>query len=386
MQAERMARLILNMVPGLGPVRFAALLERFGSAASILGAKEPRIAGVPGIGPVLADAIVRAEETTPWRMQCTRAEKLGVEFVIPGDPGYPEALQEIHDPPILLYRWGAPCQGPAPQVIGVVGSRRTTIYGQDVARRLAMQLAEVGFVVVSGLARGIDTAAHRGAIQGGGLTWAVLGTGVDVIYPEENAELAVRIREQGVVLSEFPLGSTPDRRHFPMRNRILAGSALGVVVVEADRRSGALITARQALDQGRLLFAVPGKITSPLSRGPHALIKQGAKLVEDVEDILEEFEYLFPPRRTGRVSAAELDAGGGSAVCVPISDDPDEQVVLNLLSSGRTLLIDEIVAGADLELSKVVGVLFRLQLKRHVRQLPGQRFTMSLEERIGPDA
>jgi DNA processing protein len=374
---ERIARMILNMVPGMGPVRFAALLERFGSAASILGAGEQCLAGVPGIGGALASAIRCAVSDLPWREQLERAAKLGVEIVIDGDPGYPRSLAEIHDPPLVLYRWGAAAGAGVPQTIAVVGSRRTSIYGQDVARRLAFQLAELGFVVVSGLARGIDTAAHRGTIQASGVTWAILGTGVDVIYPAENAELAVRVREKGAVFSEFPLGSAPDRRHFPMRNRILAGCSMGVVVVEADRRSGALITARQALDQGRMIFAVPGKITSPLSRGPHALIKQGAKLVEGVEDILEEFEYLFPPRRMRQESADRPPVAVSNNVR---SEDPREQQLIEVLAGSGPKVIDDITAASGLDPGETAGLLFRLQLKKLVRQFPGQRYGLSVPE------
>jgi DNA processing protein len=254
--------------------------------------------------------------------------------------------------------------------MAIVGSRRTTLYGQEMARKLAFQLARVGVTVVSGLARGIDTAAHKGALQAKGRTVAVVGCGIDIVYPAENKKLADEIVEKGgAVVTEFPFGVKPDRQNFPMRNRIISGWSLGVVVVEANLRSGALITAGQAAEQGRQVFAVPGRADSILSRGANKLIKDGAKLTEDAEDVLSEFEYLLP-RRVEKSVAQPPEAGGIKPALV--LTEVETKVMAHI--GNEEVAIDEIIRGSGLTSAAVSATLLTLEMKRVVRQLPGRMF------------
>jgi len=303
---ERQAFLVLNAVPGVGPIALNRLLDGFGGdprAALAAGGRGPK--AVRAGGPEVAAAL------REWRGQFdpakeeARMDRSGVAFLTRADPGYPRLLREIHDPPIGLYRrgpyeFGHPC-------VAVVGSRRATLYGQSVAKRLGAELAERGFCVVSGLARGIDTAAHEGALSAGGRTAAVLGTGIDIIYPPENLDLYRRIAGAGAILSEFPLGRPADRDSFPMRSRIVSGICEAVVVVESDLRGGAMTTAKFAGEQGRLLFAVPGRIDQATSAGCNQLIRDGATLLTGVGDILQEIRYL------GGLRAAPAPAGAEPA-------------------------------------------------------------------------
>ena len=295
---SREAYIALNMIDGVGPIRVRALRDRFGEAQAILAASKTELMQVEGVGEEVARSIMGWREKVDLDAELQRVEKAGVRVVCRDDAEYPKNLREIYDPPLVLYVKGKLTERDA-LAIAVVGSRRTTLYGQDMARKLAFQLARVGVTVVSGLARGIDTAAHNGALQAKGRTVAVIGCGIDIVYPTENKKLADEIVEKGgAVVTEFPFGVQPDRQNFPMRNRIISGWSLGVVVVEANLKSGALITANQAGEQGRQVFAVPGRADSILSKGANKLIKDGAKLTEDVEDILSEFEYLLPKMAT----------------------------------------------------------------------------------------
>ena len=291
---ESEAYFIANLVSGIGPVRAKRLGERFGSLDRALVAREGDLRSVEGIGPELAGKISSWESSVPVEKERAWAAELELQIVTFADSAYPPALKEIYDPPLVLYIKG---KIPAtwPRGVAVVGSRETSHYGLETAKKLSYQLAYAGVPVISGLARGIDTAAHLGALAAKGTTWAVLGCGLDVMYPPENDALAAKIIESGgCLISELPLGTAPDKRTFPMRNRIVSGLSFGTLVIEAGRQSGALITARQALDQGRQVFAVPGRIDNPLAQGCHRLIKDGAKLVEGAEDILAELEFLLP--------------------------------------------------------------------------------------------
>jgi DNA processing protein len=288
----------------------------------------------------------------------------GVDYLALGDPGYPRLLREISDPPAGLYRRGP--YGFDRPGIAVVGSRRPTLYGLRVARALADDLARRGFCVISGLARGIDTAAHEGALAAGGPTVAVLGTGLDVVYPPENGDLHRRIGEAGAVLSEFPLGRPPDRRAFPRRNRIVSGLAVAVVVVESAPDGGAMITARMAGEQGRPLFAVPGRIDQPTSAGCHQLIRDGAALLTGAGDILEELSYL-----EGRLApaAAAPAARGRRIPALPA----DEARVLACFRGGEILGADALVAPTGLAAGPIAAALLGLELKGLlVRQLDGR--------------
>jgi DNA processing protein len=294
-----------------------------------------------------------------------RIKDFGCRIVVQADPEYPELLRQIYDPPIVLYVKGQLLPKDK-NAVAMVGSRMTTHYGIEVARKLAYQLAYVGVSVVSGGARGIDSAAHQGALSAKGRTVAVLGTGINLVTPPENVELFERIAASGALVTQFPFNRPADKQSFPIRNRIVAGMTLGTVVVEANLTSGALITANFATEYGRQVFAVPGRIDSPRSKGCHDLIKKGAKLCEDAEDILSEFEYLFPasnrppsPADTGVLPALELSQ--------------NEQQVYAILDS-EEVGIDEVIQKSGLPTSAVSVALLSLEMKRLIRQLPGKFF------------
>ena len=356
----------LNMIEHVGPVRARLLLERFGDAPAILAASRGQLLQIHGIGDEVADAIAQWETTVPLVAELKRIEEFGCRILIQADPEYPALLREIYDPPLVLYVKGELKAGDK-NAVALVGSRQTTPYGVEVARKLSYQLAYMGVTVVSGGARGIDTAAHQGALTGKGRTVAVLGTGINVVFPSENAELFQRIAASGALLTQFPFNRPADRQTFPIRNRIVAGMTLGTTVVEATLNSGAMITANFAVDYGRQVFAVPGRIDSPRSKGCHELIKKGAKLCEGVEDILSEFEYLFPPtnrppapNETGTLPALTLSA--------------NEDLVYRAISPAQETTMDEVIQRSGLPASAVSVALFSLEMKRVLRQLPGKLF------------
>lgn len=364
---SREAYIALNMVDGVGPIRVRALLDRFNEPQAILSATKADLMQVAGVGEEVARSIISWREKVDLDGELARIEKAAVQVVTRDDADYPKNLREVYDPPIILYVKGTLSERDA-LAIAVVGSRRTTLYGQDMARKLAYQLGRVGVTVVSGLARGIDTAAHTGTLQAKGRTVAVIGCGIDIVYPAENEKLANEIIEKGgAVVTEFPFGVKPDKQNFPMRNRIISGWSIGTVVVEANLKSGALITANQAAEQGRQVFAVPGRADSILSRGTNKLIKDGAKLTEDVEDILGEFEYLLPKRATEPAEAAS--EGGGTKPALVLSDM--EEKVMAQVGREETA-IDEIIRASGLTTACVSATLLSLEMKRLVRQLAGK--------------
>ena len=366
---SREAYIALNMVDGVGPVRVRALRDRFGEPQAILAASKTELMQVEGVGEEVARSITSWREKVDLDAELQRIEKSGVGVVSCDDAEYPKHLREIYDPPLVLYVKGTLSERDA-LAIAVVGSRRTSLYGQDMARKLAFQLARVGVTVVSGLARGIDTAAHNGALQAKGRTVAVIGCGIDIVYPAENKKLADEIVEKGgAVVTEFPFGVQPDRQNFPMRNRIISGWSLGVVVVEANLKSGALITANQAGEQGRQVFAVPGRADSILSKGANKLIKDGAKLTEDVEDILGEFEYLLP-KMAMEPAEAGLE-GEGTKPALQLSET-EEKVMAQV--SNEEIAIDEIIRASGLTTACVSATLLALEMKRLIRQLPGKQY------------
>jgi len=359
------ARIVLNMVDHVGPVRMRQLLAHFSDAPSVLRASKSGLLQVHGIGEETAEAIAHWEQTIDLSSELQRIRDFGCQAITPEDEAYPELLRQIYDPPIVLYVKGTLLSRDK-NAVAMVGSRRATHYGSEAARRLAYQLAYVGVTVVSGGARGIDSAAHQGALSAQGRTIAVLGTGINLVFPPENAGLFERIISNGSLVTQFPFNRQADKQSFPIRNRIVAGMTLGTIVVEAGLNSGALITAGMAVDGGRQLFAVPGRIDSPQSKGCHDLIKKGAKLCEAAEDVLSEFEYLFPntnrppgPGETGVLPALTLS-------------DP-EQKVLGTLEADETG-IDEVIRQCGLPVSAVSAALLGLEMKRLVRQLPGKRF------------
>lgn len=362
----REALVALNMIEQVGPVRLRQLLDVFGEPAMILRAKRDELSRVRGIGDETAEAIACWEQTVDLEGELARVRDFECRILIGADEEYPPLLREIYDPPIVLYIKGV-LRALDRNGIAVVGSRLTTHYGLETSRRLSFQLAAAGITVVSGGARGIDTAAHQGALAARGRTVAVLGTGINRVFPSENAELFERIAAQGALLTQFPFNRPADKQTFPIRNRIVAGMTLGTVVVEANLTSGALITANMAVDFGRQVFAVPGRIDSPRSKGCHDLIKKGAKLCESAEDILSEFEYLFPPQRR-----SNPPGGSGDGRALALSDP--EQTVLEILSD-EEMTIDEIIDRSQLACSAISVALLSLEMKRLVRQQPGRIYS-----------
>jgi DNA processing protein len=360
--------LALNRIPGVGAVLYHRLLERFGDPEKVFQAEFGDLQGVEGLRKSTALAIVKFKRAEPIDRELEALEKKRVEVLTLEDPGYPFLLAQIHDPPPFLYYLGKPPEQ-NDQALAVVGSRNSSPYGIRMTERLTWSLAKNGLTVVSGLARGIDTAAHYGALMAQGRTIAVLGSGLDVIYPPENQRLFDQIVEQGLVCSEFPLGTLPERQNFPIRNRIISGMALGVVIVEATLRSGSLITARLALDQGREVFAVPGSIESFKSSGTHRLIKQGAKLVENAQDILEELQWPM----TSESFPEEMETK--PPVWSP-SLSSQEKRIWDLLQD-EPVHVDQIARQTEISIAPLLSTLLEMELKGMIKQLPGKFFIRS---------
>ncbi len=358
---ERQTYIVLNMMQGVGPVTVRNLTEALGSVEAILQADGADMKRVRGVGNEMVGRILEQRGRLDPAEEEARAEKAGARIVTRVDAEYPKRLLQVYDPPMALYVRGT-LQSRDEAGVAVVGSRRSSHYGLETAERLAFQLAQHGVSVVSGLARGIDTAAHRGAVKGRGRTVAVLGGGLDCLFPPENVGLAEEIEKQGAVITEYPFGRQPDKTTFPVRNRIVSGMSQGVVVVEADVTSGAMITANQAMEQGRTVYAVPGRIDSSGSRGPHRLIKQGARLVETVEDILEELQSLLPALPA--VRRAMDDA-------VPLSEA--EREVVGLLEAEGESDVDTLIRRTGKRAAEISALIMGLEIKRVVKMLPGQR-------------
>jgi len=355
----------LRMVRGVGNVTYRELLTHFGSPEAVLKAEIDALMTV-GVHKEVARAITAFGQWRAVDTEIHNLTKAGVRLVTRLSPDYPENLTHLHDPPPFLYVRGSliPTDRLA---IAIVGSRFASAYGRGVARDLAHGLVQKGVTVVSGLARGIDVEAHRATLEAKGRTIAVLGSGLDVIYPSEHRPLAAEIPASGAVVSEFPLGSKPDAIHFPYRNRVISGLTLGTVVVEAAENSGSLITARFALEQNREVFAVPGVITSVRSRGPHKLLKDGAKLVENVEDILQEIAPALMPTSAARSAEPTLLL------------EPHETLLVGLFEPNGldALHVDTLIARSNLTPARVLEVLLGLELKGIVTQLPGMYFTLT---------
>jgi len=366
---SREALVALNLIEHVGPIRARLLLEHFGEAPKILTASKTRLLAVRNIGEETATAIANWEKGIDLAGELKRISDFGCRIVIQSDEAYPPLLREIYDPPLVLYVKGE-LTAKDKNAVAMVGSRQTTHYGIETARKLAYQLAYVEVTVVSGGARGIDTAAHQGALAARGRTIAVLGTGINLITPPENAELFQRIAASGALITQFPFNRPADKQSFPIRNRIVAGMTLGTVVVEADMHSGALITSNFATEYGRQVFAVPGRVDSPRSKGCHDLIKKGAKLCEGAEDILSEFEYLFP-------SSNKPPSPGDTGVLPALTLSANEQKVLDSMD-GEELAIDEVIRKSGLPSSAVSVALLSLEMKRLVKQLPGKLFVKNM--------
>ena len=354
--------LTLLNVPGVGPSRFRALVKRFGTPGEALSASLSDLVSVPRVDRKTAEAI-RTYRDNGWLDRQRRAiEDDGVHVTSFLDPDYPERLTRIYDPAPVLFVKGA-LEPPDRYAMAVVGTRSPSTYGRLVTEKITAGLVEHGITVVSGMARGIDSVAHRESITRGGRTIAVLGCGVDVVYPPEHSKLCKSIAQHGAVLSEFPMGTKPDASNFPRRNRLISGLSLGVVVVEAGRRSGALLTAAYALDQNREVFAVPGNVGAAKSQGTNRLIKRhAAKLVEDAEDVLEELQGIL-----GKQPELPL------TVPAPEKLSPNERAVLDVLV-GEPKHIDRISAETNLDPSTALSTLLMLELAGPVRQLSGKMF------------
>jgi DNA processing protein len=349
----------LNMLPRIGPVRVRKLLRLFGTPASVLSARPAELRQVSGLGAEAMDSILHWEKHTKPAEEIGRAEQLGAKVVTMADAAYPPLLAEIHDPPIVLYVRG---ELPAAPAIGVVGTRKPSHYAAECAKKLSYQLAYSGLTVASGLARGIDTAAHQAALAARGKTIAVLGSGLEFLYPPENSELADKIAAGGgAVITEFPMQTKADRQTFPMRNRIISGLSSGLLVIEAGVTSGALISATQAGEQGRSIYAVPGRLGDPKSIGSNRLIQQGAKLILSAQDILDDLGLLFPEQPE---LAPPAPAPGLSET---------EKIVREAIGDEETAL-DDIIAKCGLPTPQVSSTLLALEMRRLVKQLPGSRF------------
>jgi len=361
---ETEAFVALNMIPKLGPVRVRALLDRFGTPQAVLSASRGDLRGVQGIGAEVVASIAGWEAQVDVPAELERAARAGAKILTIRDDEYPASLKEIHDPPTVLYVLG----GFSPRdaaTIGVVGTRKPSVYGAECTKKLSYQLAYAGVTIASGLARGVDTAAHQGALAAKGRTLAVIGSGLLSIYPPENRALAEKIATSGAVISEFPMLTGADRQTFPIRNRIVSGMSFGLLVIEAGGRSGSLITATQAGEQGRSIYALPGRIDSPQSIGTNRLIQQGAKLVTSAQDILDDLGLLFS-------NQPDLQKPP-----LPDSLTPSEKSVFEALGDGESS-VDDVVARSGLPSHAVSSALMALEIRRIVKSLPGGRFVKTM--------
>lgn len=369
----------LGKVEGLGVRGAHSLVRRFGSPQAVYAASltDLESCGTPAR---VARDIFAQKGRAEAEKEINSAGKQGVRVIAPSTEDYPPLLRQIADPPLVLYTRGEASRlSYHAHAVAMVGTRRPSAYGSSVAHRLAGDLAQRQVVIVSGLARGIDSASHRGALEAGGQTVAVLGSGLDVIYPRENKKLAEKVIENGALVSEFPLGTPPVPENFPIRNRIISGLSLGVVIVEAAEYSGSLITARLALEQNREVFAVPGNITSPQSFGPNLLIKQGAKLVDQWLDVIEEFPasirmQLFPAEKASEKAALESNA------TLPFAESlsGDQKAVFGALRVDQALFVDAICGSVALPQPRVLTALLGLEMGGLVKQLPGMNFVRKL--------
>jgi DNA processing protein len=369
--------LAIFLTQGLGPTKARKLVEHFGTPEAVFRASLTELEST-GIQAVSAQSIATGKSAELAREEIARAATAGVTVISVDDPAYPPRLKEIYDPPLILYIRGNPALLARPG-IAMVGTRHPTPYGTGMAERLACDLASQGLVIISGMARGVDTASHRGAISAKGKTIAVFGTGVDVIYPKENSRLSEQILSLGgALISEFPLGTFAAPQNFPIRNRILSGMSVGVLVVEAAEYSGTRITARCALEQNRDVFAVPGNVTNKNSWGTNTLIKQGAKLTATWEDVWEDLPTDV--RLALTPTASPESSGASSASLFPEEGlPPHEKRILGLLKADEATHIDEIVEKLETEMSssEIFAALFELELTGKVRQMPGKNFVKS---------
>jgi DNA processing protein len=361
--------LALALTPGLGARSAGKLLREFGSPTAIFNASLTALEA-QRLPAAVAQSLHSKQSLSLAAKELAQAQALGCHLLTWDEPAYPARLREIYDPPPLLYVRGK-IELLNRHLISVVGARRPSPYGNQMAERLAKDLAERGLVVTSGLARGIDASAHKGALSSPtGSTIGVLGCGIDVVYPKENKKIFGEMEQRGAIISEFPMGTFPAPQNFPIRNRIIAGMGLGVVVVEGAQYSGSLITARLAMEFGREVFGVPGNATQPSSFGPNQLIKQGAKLVTSWEDVVEE----LPTPVRAELLPVEAASAEERAALVEQGLAPNERPLYELMSTDEARHVDDLVEQTGLSSSEVLAALFDLELKGVVRQLPGKQF------------
>lgn len=380
------AHIVLNMIDGVGPATYAKLCAALGDAVNIFSATESQLSNITGITAETASAILNWEKTVDLNAEIRRIQNAGCHVILKEDEEYPKLLKQIYNPPFLLYVRGQIL----PQdnnSIAIVGSRLTTFYGIETAQKFAQQLAYAGITVVSGGARGIDTAAHWGALNSKGRTISVLGNGINVVYPAENVKLFEIIPQNGAVISQFPMNLPGSRSTYSIRNRIVAGMTLGTLVVEATQTSGALITSGLAAEMNRQVFAVPGNINSPQSSGCNRLIKEGAKLCDDIQDILSEFEYLAgfhsapAPQQPSPLRDEKLPVQDEIPFTLPttatvplnIKLTPQETAVLDAVTFEEQH-IDVLIQKTSLPTHVVLSALCGLELKKQVQQLPGKLY------------
>ncbi len=358
--------LALSLIPGVGSILLKRLLDQFKTPEAVFQAPMNELLNIEGLGERVAKEIRKGPMEKAVEKELYLLKEVGGKIVTLKDSAYPKRLRDIYDPPPLLYVRGE-LKEEDEFAISIVGSRKTSPYGRGMTERMSQELARHGITIVSGMARGIDSLAHWGALSGGGRTIAVLGCGVDVIYPSENRNLFTKIMDHGAVLSEFPMGSPPEGGHFPKRNRIISGLSIGVVVVQASAESGSLITAGFALEQGREVFAVPGNVGAEGSRGTHQLIKEGAKLVESSEDILEE---ILPQWRREREPTQKVEG--------PERDLTGEERILYERLGETPSHIDVLIRESQFDPGKVSSLLLNLELKGLVSQWPGKCFSKKM--------
>lgn len=359
--------LALSLTPGIGSILMKRLLDQFHSPEAVFQASMKELLRVEGLGEKVAREIKKGPLEKGVEKELSLLERVKGKILTLNDDHYPARLKEIYDPPPLIYMRGE-IQKEDELAVAIVGSRKTTSYGRWITEKIGRDLASHGVTVISGMARGIDSVAHQGAIQGGGRTIAVLGCGIDVVYPPENRSLYDQIIEHGAVLSEFPMGSPPEGGHFPRRNRIISGLSIGTVIVQASADSGSLITANYALEQGREVFAVPGNVGAEGSRGTNRLIKEGAKLVESSEDILEDILPQWRRRKEEELIQTES----------LLSHLTQEERNLYELIEESPMHIDRIIQRSQLDPGKAASLLLNLELKGVILQLPGKCFSRKL--------
>jgi len=370
----------LNMTPGVGPRVTARLLEHFGSAEAVFDAPRRELA-LLRLTPETIESLANRELHERAETEIERVRKLGGDIIVLDDGVYPSLLRETYDPPVVLYVKGAWAECLERPCVAIVGSRRCSTYGQNAALMLSRELAQRGVTVISGMARGIDAAAHRGALEAGGKTVAVMGTGLDQFYPRDHSKLGLEILKSGALVTQFPLGTPPVSENFPYRNRVISGLSLGVVVVEAAENSGSLITARLAMEQNREVFAVPGNITSRNSFGTNYLIKgAGAKLVQQWQDIASELppeiaaQLLPPPSKKSRKKGELVD----QLQLTPSDLSEHERAIFKLLSTDTPQQIDALADATKLSINQLTAALLTLEMRELIRALPGKCFVRKM--------